>query len=62
MEYKIEAIGGQFSDKQAAQLAARFTAQGSAGWRLHSLFQAQQPGCLGIGSPTITYFAVYVKE
>lgn len=62
MEYRIEAIGAQFSDKAVNQLGARFTTQAEAGWKLHSVFQAQQPGCLGIGSPTITYFAIYVKE
>jgi hypothetical protein len=62
MEYKIEPIGAQFSTKAVGQLAQRFTQFAQAGWRLHSLFQAQQPGCLGIGSPTITYFAIYVKE
>ena len=62
MEYRIEAIGAQFSHKAIAQLAARFTTQAKAGWRLHSVFQAQQPGCMGIGTPTITYFAIYVKE
>ena len=62
MEYKIEPIGAQFSKKDITQLGSQFTAQAQAGYRLHSVFQAQQPGCLGIGSPTITYFAIYVKE
>ena len=62
MEYKIEPIGAQFSDKSIGQLAQRFTQFGQAGWQLHSVFQAQQPGCLGIGTPTITYFAIYVKR
>jgi hypothetical protein len=62
MEYRIEAIGAEFSDKAADQLADHLTAQAQAGWKLHSVFQAQQPGCLGIGSPTITYFAIYVRD
>lgn len=62
MQYQIEAIGAEFSNKAIAQLAGRFTAMAQAGWQLHSVFQAQQPGCLGIGSPTITYFAIYVKK
>jgi hypothetical protein len=62
VQYKIEAIGASFSDGDAKNLAERFTSQGSAGWKLHSVFQAQQPGCLGIGSPSITYFAIYVKD
>jgi hypothetical protein len=62
VEYKIEPIGAEFSNKAVSQLGARFTSQAASGWKLHSVFQAQQPGCLGIGSPTITYFAIYVKE
>jgi hypothetical protein len=62
MEYRIEPIGSEFSNKAVSQLGDRFTAQAQTGWKLHSVFQAQQPGCLGIGSPTITYFAIYVKE
>lgn len=62
MEYKIEPIGAEFSNKAITQLGGHFTAQAQSGYRLHSVFQAQQPGCLGIGSPTITYFAIYIKE
>jgi hypothetical protein len=62
MQYKIESIGAEFTDKAAGQLADRFTSQASSGWKLHSVFQAQKPGCLGIGSPSITYFAIYVKD
>jgi len=62
MEYKIEPIGAEFSNKAIAQLENNFTAQSNAGYRLHSVFQAQQPGCLGIGRPSITYLAIYVKE
>ena len=62
MQYKVEPIGAEFSTRAVTQLGERFTAQDNAGWRLHSVFQAQQPGCLGIGSPTITYLAIYVKE
>lgn len=62
MEYRIEPIGASFTNKEASSLAGRFTQCGQAGWALHSVFQAQQPGCLGIGSPTITYFAIYVKQ
>lgn len=62
MEYRVEPIGAEFSNKALVQLAQRFSANGYLGWKLHSVFQAQQPGCLGIGSPGITYFAIYVKE
>lgn len=62
MEYKIEPIGAEFSAKAVTQLANHFTAQAHEGWRLHLVFQAQQPGCLGIGSPTVTYFAIYIRD
>jgi hypothetical protein len=62
LEYKIESIGAEFSSRAITQLAANFTAQAGSGYKLHSVFQAQQPGCLGIGSPTITYFAIYIKD
>ncbi|WP_078118583.1 hypothetical protein [Thiosocius teredinicola] len=62
MEYKIEPIGAEFSNKAISQLGNHFTAHANAGYKLHSVFQAQQAGCLSIGSPTITYFAIYVKE
>ncbi len=44
------------------KLAERFTQQSTEGYRLHSVFQVSQPGCLGIGQPTITYLAVYEKN
>jgi hypothetical protein len=62
MQYKIEPIGAEFSNKAISQLANHFTDQAKSGYRLHSVFQAEQSGCLGIGKPTITYFAIYVKE
>ncbi len=62
MEYKIEAIGAEFSRKAIGELSDHLTTQGQSGYKLHSVFQAQQPGCLGFGSPSITYFAIYVKE
>lgn len=62
MKYMIEPIGTQFSNKELAALAARFSSKANEGYRLHSVFQATQPGCLGIGRPTITYLAVYVKD
>ena len=62
MEYKIEAIGSEFSQKAIRSLEQQFTKQASVGYKFHSVFQIQQPGCLGVGKPTITYLAVYVKE
>ncbi|WP_278470604.1 hypothetical protein [Gimesia maris] len=62
MEYRIEAIGGQFSNKDVKQLGDLLTNRAKSGYKLHSVFQAQQPGCLGASNATTTYFAIYVKE
>jgi hypothetical protein len=51
----------EFSTKAVSSLAQRFTSHAEEGYRLHSVFQVSQPGCLGIGKPTITYLAVYEK-
>lgn len=62
MNYKIESIGAEFSDKAIKNLEKRLDAQAAEGYKFHSVFQVQQPGCLGIGQGTTTYLAVYVKE
>lgn len=62
MHYVIEPIGAQFSNKDLSKLAERFSQRASEGYRLHSVFQVSQPGCLGIGQPTITYLAVYERK
>jgi len=62
MQYKIEQIGAQFSDKGIVDLEAKLTRNADQGYKFHSVFQIQKSGCLGIGAPTITYLAVYVKE
>lgn len=62
MKYKIESIGAQFSDSQISSLEARFDSKASEGYKFHSVFKIDQPGCLGIGQGTTTYLAVYVKE
>jgi hypothetical protein len=59
MKYLVEPIGAQFSDKDLHSLAKRFSQHAEEGYRLHTVFQVSQPGCLGIGTPTITYLAVY---
>jgi hypothetical protein len=61
MHYMIEPIGAQFSKKSIPALAERFTLRASQGYRLHSVFQVSQPGCLGIGQGTVTYLAIYEK-
>jgi hypothetical protein len=62
MQYMIEPIGTVFSDKAVSGLASRFTARAQEGYKLHSVFQVTQPGCLGLGQGTTTYLAVYQKE
>ncbi len=62
MQYRVEPIGAQFSNKDLAGLAERFGRHANDGYRFHSVFQVSQPGCLGIGQPTITYLAVYEKR
>ena len=61
MQYKIEQIGAEFSNKAISDLESRFNKYSEQGYKFHSVFQVQKPGCLGIGSPSITYLAVYVK-
>lgn len=62
MSYMIEPIGAMFSNKSITELADRFTHRAREGFKLHSVFQVTQPGCLGLGQGTTTYLAVYVKE
>jgi len=62
MQYKIEQIGTLFSDKAIGGLEARFNQYAEHGYKFHSVFQVHKPGCLGFGTPTVTYLAVYVKE
>ena len=61
MQYMVEPIGAQFSNKDLPNLAKLFTERAREGYRLHSVFQVSQPGCLGIGQPKITYLAVYER-
>jgi hypothetical protein len=61
MRCLVEPIGAQFSNKDLPHLAKRFDQHANEGYRLHTVFQVSQPGCMGIGTPTITYLAVYEK-
>lgn len=62
MQYKVETIGSEFSNKAIANLEKHLGARASEGFKFHSVFQVSQPGCLGMGQGTRTYLAVYVKE
>lgn len=62
MQYKVESIGAEFSNKAIANFEKLLAARASQGYKFHSVFQVSQPGCLGIGQGTTTYLAVYIKE
>ncbi len=62
MQYRVESIGAEFSDKAIKALEKRLDLKASEGYMFHSVFQVSQPGCLGIGQGTTTYLAVYTKE
>lgn len=62
MRYMIEPIGVEFSNNDVAALGQRFTSRAAQGYKLHSVFQVIQPGCLGFSTPTTTYLAVYVNS
>jgi len=62
MQYKVESIGSEFSNKAITNFEKHLSARASEGYKFHSVFQVSQPGCLGIGQGTTTYLAVYVKE
>lgn len=62
MQYLVEPIGAQFSANALTALAQRFSGRSNEGYKLQFVFQVSQPGCLGIGQPTVTYLAVYAKE
>lgn len=61
MQYKVEQIGAEFSNRAILSLENRFNKYAEQGFKFHSVFQIQKPGCLGIGKPSITYLAVYTK-
>lgn len=62
MQYKIDQIGTEFSDKGIQNLVNRLNSNGDAGWKFHSVFHVQKPGCLVFGSPSNIYLVVYMKE
>jgi len=61
-EYLIEPIGAEFSDAALAALTQRLNGRAGQGYELQLVFQVARPGCLGIGTPTFTYLAVYAKK
>ena len=62
MRYIVEPIGAQFATKDLPRLAEVFNSRAAEGYELHTIFQVSQPGCLGIGAPSVTNLAVYVSK
>ena len=62
MNYKIEQIGKEFSNKGIQNLESRLNQNREQGWKFHSVMEVQKPGCLGLGSPSITYIAIFEKQ
>jgi hypothetical protein len=62
MNYKVESIGSEFSNKGIKELEKTLDTQAKMGYKFHSVFQVSQPGCMGVGKGTITYLAVYVSD
>ncbi|KCZ91167.1 MULTISPECIES: hypothetical protein [Hyphomonas] len=59
MKYRIQAIGRVFSDKAIKDLEDKLNRAHDKGYRFHSVMEITQPGCAGLGTPTITYLAVF---
>lgn len=59
MDYRIMSIGKVFDDKAIKGLEAKLNEASAKGYRFHSVMEVTQPGCLGLGAPTITYLAVF---
>jgi len=62
MQYKIEQIWAEFSNKAITWLETRFNNYADEGYKFHSVFQVQKPGCLWAWWASVTYLAVYTKE
>ena len=61
MQYVVRNIGKSFSDKGMRDLEGILSSQHDAGYRFHSVFEVSQPGCLGLGQPSVTYFAIFER-
>lgn len=59
MTYRIMSIGKVFDDRAIKSLEAKLNEASAKGYRFHSVMEVTQPGCLGIGTPSITYLAVF---
>lgn len=62
MQYRVESIGKEFSNKAIKALETRLNDAGSAGYRFHSVIEVTQPGCAFFGTPSVTYLAVFEKS
>jgi len=61
MQYTVEVIGKEFSDKAVKALEANLNAKHGQGYRFHSVFEVSQPGCGPFGQASVTYIAVFEK-
>ncbi|MAN45662.1 MAG: hypothetical protein GYB49_03175 [Alphaproteobacteria bacterium] len=59
MKYRVQAIGKEFSDQAIKTLETKLNNAHEKGYRFHSVMEVQQPGCGGLGAPTITYLAIF---
>jgi hypothetical protein len=62
MQYKIVQLGTEYTTSKIKELETFLNTKAGEGYKFHSVFQVQKPGCLGIGSPTIIYLAIFIKE
>ena len=60
-EFKVEAIGASFNDKDISTFTSRLNQQAQGGWELHTVFSVEKRGCMG-SSEGRTYLAVYRKD
>ena len=62
MQYKVEPIGTEFSNKALADFERLLNARAAEGYKFHSVFQVKQTGCLGRSEAKTVYLAIYIKE
>jgi hypothetical protein len=62
MQYKIVQLGTEYSKSGIKELESFLNTKADEGYKFHSVFQVQKPGCMGIGSPTVIYLAIFIKE
>ena len=61
MQYVVRNIGKSFTDKGMRDLEKTLSESYASGYKFHSVFEVSQPGCLGMGQPSVTYFAIFER-